>query len=158
MSITLALFLEKAFWAGIAALGFAVLFNVPRRTLLACALCGSFAYAVRAALVEFEVLSFEAATLVAATAVSFLGTAFGRFWHAPALVFIIPGVIPMVPGALAFRTMISLIVLTTDHIPADQATLMAVAVNGIKTILITGALAGGVAVPSLLLRRHRPMT
>jgi uncharacterized membrane protein YjjB (DUF3815 family) len=158
MSEIQAMFLEKVFWAGVAAFGFAVLFNVPRRTLLACALSGSFAYAVRILLVEFNLLTFEAATLVAATAVSFLGTAFWPFWRAPALVFIIPGVIPMVPGALAFRTMIDVIVLTTDSIPSSETILMAAAVNGLKTILITGALAGGVAVPSLLLRRHRPMT
>jgi uncharacterized membrane protein YjjB (DUF3815 family) len=158
MNMPLATFLESIWWAGIAAFGFAVLFNVPRRTLLACALSGSFAFAVRILLVEFKLLPFEAATLVAATSVSFLGVAFGRFWRAPALVFIIPGVIPMVPGALAFRTMIDVLVLTADPTTANAAAMTAAAVNGIKMLLITGALAGGVAVPSLLLRRHRPMT
>jgi len=90
--------------------------------------------------------------------VSFVGVRLGRYWHVPAPVFIVPGVIPLVPGYLAFRTMIDLLTLTT-HAPAmDQALLLAAAANGLKTTLIVGGIAAGVAVPSLLLRRHRPMT
>jgi uncharacterized membrane protein YjjB (DUF3815 family) len=158
MSTPVGLLLQNMLWAGVAAFGFAVLFNVPIRTLLACVLSGTIAYAVRTTLVESGLLTTEAATLIAASAVSFLGVIFGRLWRAPALVFVVPGVIPMVPGALAFRTMIDILMLTTDTIKDNDVLLTAVAVNSIKTLLIVGALAGGVAVPSLLLRRHRPMT
>jgi uncharacterized membrane protein YjjB (DUF3815 family) len=72
-------------------------------------------------------------------------------------VFVIPGVIPLVPGAQAFRTMIDILVLTTDGVQVDQTILTATAANAIKTLLIVGAIASGIAVPSLLLRRHRPM-
>ncbi len=157
--MTVAVLLERTMWAGIAAFGFAVLFNVPKRTLLACTLSGAIGYGIRVALVEGHLLSLEAATLVAATAVSFLGMFFGRYWHAPALVFVIPGVIVMVPGALAFRTMIDILMLTTvTAAPVNDVALTAAVVSSIKTLLIVGALAAGVAVPSLLLRRHRPMT
>jgi uncharacterized membrane protein YjjB (DUF3815 family) len=158
MSMPVGLLLQNMLWAGVAAFGFAVLFNVPIRTLLVCVLSGAIAYAVRTTLVESGLLTTEAATLIAASAVSFLGVIFGRLWRAPALVFVVPGVIPMVPGALAFRTMIDILMLTTDTIKDNDVLLTAVAVNSIKTLLIVGALAGGVAVPSLLLRRHRPMT
>jgi len=158
MSIAVGLLLEQTLWAGVAALGFAVLFNVPVRTLLACALSGAIAYAVRTILVETNLLTVEAATLLAATAVSFLGVIFGRRWRVPALIFVVPGVIPLVPGALAFRTMIDILMLTANPVNVSDTLLAAVAVNSIKTLLIVGALAGGVAVPSLLLRRHRPMT
>ncbi len=149
---------QNIFWAGIAALGFAILFNVPKRTLVACALCGALAYAVRILILQFGWMSIEPATFMGATAVSFVAVLCGRFWHVPAPVFIVPGVIPLVPGALAFRTMVDLVTLTTGTAVVDETLLITVIVSGLKTVLILFGIATGVAVPSLLLRRHQPMT
>lgn len=156
--ISWGLLLQNTFWAGMAALGFAVLFNVPRRALVGCALGGALAYALRTLLVQSELVGIEAATLLGATAVGFLGVKFGHYWHVPAPVFIVPGVIPLVPGYLAFRTMIDLLTLTTHAPTVDETLLLTAAVNSLKTVLIVGGIAAGVAIPSLLLRRHRPMT
>lgn len=155
--ISTGLLLQNTFWAGIAALGFAILFNVPPRTLLLCALNGAVAYASRAWLTQSGLAGIETATLVAATLVGFLGVIFGHRWHAPALLFVVPGVIPLVPGALAFRTMINILILTTGNVEVNDGLLIDAVVNLIKTTLIVIAMAGGVAVPTLLLRRHRPM-
>jgi uncharacterized membrane protein YjjB (DUF3815 family) len=156
--ISWGLLLQNTFWAGMAALGFAVLFNVPRRTLFGCALGSALAYAVRTLLVQSGLVGIEAATLLGATAVGFLGVKFGHYWRVPAPVFIVPGVIPLVPGYLAFRTMIDLLTLTTHAPTVDETLLLTAAVNSLKTVLIVGGIAAGVAIPSLLLRRHRPMT
>jgi uncharacterized membrane protein YjjB (DUF3815 family) len=151
------LLVQNAFWAGIAALGFAVLFNVPVRTLFACAVCGAIAYATRTLLATSAGLSMEAATLAGATLVGFAAVLFSRPLHVPAPVLVMPGVIPLIPGALAFRTMIDLLNLSAA--PAADETLVAIAaVNSFKTALIIGAIAAGVAIPSLIFRRRRPMT
>jgi uncharacterized membrane protein YjjB (DUF3815 family) len=155
--ISMGLLLQNTFWAGIAALGFAILFNVPPRTLVLCALNGAVAYASRAWLTQAGLVGIETATLVAATLVGFLGIIFGQRQHAPALLFVVPGVIPLVPGALAFRTMINILILTTGDVEVNDALLIDAVVNLIKTTLIVIAMAGGVAVPTLILRRHRPM-
>lgn len=152
------LFIQNVIWAGIAALGFAILFNVPKRTLFACTLSGGLAYAMRTLLTNSGLMGIEAATLMGSAAVGFLGVPFGHRWHVPAIIFVIPGVIPLVPGALAFRTMIDLLTLTTSTTGIDNILLADTFVNGLKTILIVGGIAGGVAMPSLLLRRYRPMT
>jgi uncharacterized membrane protein YjjB (DUF3815 family) len=89
--------------------------------------------------------------------VSFLGVALGRWRHAPALLFVIPGMIPLIPGSLAFRTMIDILTLTTGSTDGNEIVMVEAIVHGIKTILILGAIAGGIAVPTLLLRRHRPL-
>lgn len=152
------LLLQNGFWAGVAALGFAILFNVPRRTLAGCIIGGIIAYAVRALTLQFTPLGLEAATFAAATVIGFLGVLFGRRWHAPAAVFVVPGVIPLIPGSLAFRTMIDVLVLTTGPGSDNALLLEQAATNGIRTVLIVSALAGGIALPSLFLRRDRPMT
>ena len=82
----------------------------------------------------------------------------GRRLHAPALVFVIPGVIPLVPGALAFRTVKELLTLTAQSRHDDAALLASVVTNGFKAMLVTGAMALGVALPSLLLRSKTPVT
>lgn len=149
--------LENIFWAGIAALGFAILFNVPVRTLWACAVCGSVAYAARTLLVALGGVSIEAATLVGSTLAGFAAVLLGRWLHVPAPVLVMPGVIPLIPGALAFRTMIDLLNLTAA--PSANEKLVAIAaVNAFRTVLIIGAIAAGVAIPSLIFRRRHPMT
>ena len=107
---------------------------------------------------EVGLVRIETSTLLAATLVSILGIMFGRVWRVPAVVFAVPGVIPFVPGSLAFRAVSDLLTLTTGAVSADYTLLMKAVVNTLKSILIVGAIAAGVAVPSLLLRRHRPMT
>jgi uncharacterized membrane protein YjjB (DUF3815 family) len=142
---------HDAFWSGVASLGFAILFNVPVRTLLACALCGASGHAVRTLLMQFGV-GIELATLAGATLIGLLGELFARRWHAPASVFTVPGVIPLIPGTFAYSTMIGLIELTTG---AGEAVLLETAVNAIKTMLILASLASGIAAASLVFQRRR---
>ena len=148
---------EQSAWAGAAAVGFAVLFNVPPRALLPCGLSGAAGFAVRATVTTAAGVSLELASLVAAIAVSLLSLMWGKRLAAPALIFVIPGVIPLVPGALAFRTMKDLLLLVTSQ-QEDVHLLFSVVTHGFRTVLTTAALACGVAVPSLFLRRKRPMT
>jgi uncharacterized membrane protein YjjB (DUF3815 family) len=146
------LVLEKSAWAGVAALGFAILFNVPPRALLACALSGSTAFAAREGLIGLHFSSLELSTLYGATLTSLLGLLWGVRYQAPALLFVIPAVIPFVPGALAFRTVKGLVALTSTARP-DPELLASVVANGLKTIFVVGAIALGVALPSLVVRR-----
>ena len=142
-----------AFWSALAALGFAVLFNAPVRTLWGCAACGATGHALRTLLMQAG-LGVEAGTLVAATAVGFLGALFARQWKTPATTFTVTGAIPMVPGVYAYQTMIGLLNVASAAPPVDLALLAAVAVNAIKTGLILGAIAFGIAAPGLLFRRR----
>jgi uncharacterized membrane protein YjjB (DUF3815 family) len=142
---------RDAFWSGMASLGFAILFNVPVRTLLACALCGASGYATRTLLMQFGI-GIELATLAGATLIGVLGELFARRWHAPAPVFTVPGVIPMIPGTFAYNAMIGLVELASG---AGEAVLLETAVDAIKTLLILASLASGIAAASLIFQRRR---
>jgi uncharacterized membrane protein YjjB (DUF3815 family) len=149
--------LEHGLWAGAAAACFAVLFNVPVRALLACGFTGLLGHVSRSLFVVSGLMGTVPASLLAATAVSLLGVAFGRRLRAPAVIFVIPGIIPLVPGALAFRTIVDVVSLLEAGPEAQQVAITAAAVSAIRTTLIGAALATGVAFPSLLLRRNRLM-
>ncbi|MDZ4764002.1 MAG: threonine/serine exporter family protein [Chloroflexota bacterium] len=156
---TLIAFIIDALWSCVAALGFAVLFNVPRRMLLGCALVGAVGHAARF-LVLHAGLPIEAATLFAAVLVGGLSAILSRIYQTPALIFGIVGAIPMVPGVFAYRAMIGLIrVAGADTLLADERALLlsGAAINAVKTGLLLGALAVGIAVPTLLFSRRKPV-
>ncbi|MBE2222682.1 MAG: threonine/serine exporter family protein [Anaerolineae bacterium] len=152
--------LRDSFWSAIAAVGFAILFNVPPYTLPACALAGAVGHGLRAALIALFGMPIEAATLLAATAVGFLGELLARHYHIPRLVFVVPGVIPMVPGVFAYRTMLGIFEMTglADLSAVEGAeVLLQTAVYAIRTGLILAGLAFGIIAPNLLFRRQRPI-
>lgn len=153
----LTLAFTDALWSALAALGFAVLFNVPVRTLPGCMICGALGHMLRTLLVA-QGVGVELGSLVGATAVGFIGLAFARRWETPAMVFTVSGAIPLVPGVFAFRTMLGVINLISA--PDAQAGLLALyetGVNAARTGLILGALAVGIAAPTLLFHRPRPV-
>jgi uncharacterized membrane protein YjjB (DUF3815 family) len=150
------LLLHDAFWSALAATGFGVLFNVPRRTLLGCALTGASGHAVRTLMMETTFMSIEAATLIGATVVGFLGMILARRLRTPTAVFTVTGAIPMVPGLYAYSAILGLIRLT-ESTTASEGLLVEAVVNLFRTLMILGAIALGISMPRLLFRRQKPV-
>lgn len=153
-----------AWWAAVAALGFALLFNVPPRFLSHCAAVGAVGHAVRFALIHSGLPALSAlpiATFVGAAVIGFISSQLAPRYRIPSIVFSVSGVIPMVPGTFAFGTMIGVLQLG-GVLPFTTATQLSTllsdtATNGIKTGLLLAALALGIALPTLLFRRRRPV-
>ncbi|WP_207424461.1 threonine/serine exporter family protein [Desertivirga brevis] len=148
------LLLEKGIWFGLAAIGFGVLFNVPKRTLLPIYIMAAIGGLFKVFLIHFEI-NVILSTFVGATAIGFLSIWFAHVRHAPPPVFAIPAVIPMVPGIFAYRMMLGLMHLsgkidpnTFNHILSETVN------NGLKVMFILMALAGGVGVPLLITRKE----
>lgn len=145
--------LLDAFWSGLAALGFAVLFNVPRRVLYACVLCGAIGHATRTGMTEIG-LHLPTATLIGASVVGFTAIVLARRHKMPSSLFAITGAIPMVPGVFAFRTMIYILQLPEA---TDPDIMLLAANNGVMTGLILAAIAFGIASPRLIFLRPHPV-
>jgi len=148
--------LEDALWSGVAAAGFGMLFNVPRRWLWWCMLLGAAGHGARK-LLEFGGVSIEIGTLVGALIVGFAGYTIARRLRAPQTIFTITGAIPLVPGVFAYRTMIALLQVTTATPETTQTLLADASVNAIRTAFILAAIAIGIAFPSLWFDRQRPV-
>lgn len=154
----LSLLLQDAFWSALAAMGFALLFNVPRRTIPHCMIAGALGHAIRTLFITQFGFSIEFATLIGAVVIGFWAKNRAYRMKAPSMIFGITGVIPMVPGVFAYQTMIGLLELTLlPNLDAAPALLAEVAVNGIRTGLILGALALGIASPMLIFNRKKPV-
>lgn len=148
--------MQDGFWAGVAAVGFAMLFSVPRRDLPGAFLTGAVGHSARALLLQWGV-PLEGATLVGAAVVGVLGNVLAQRLHKPTFVFTVPGVIPMVPGVFAFQTMMGILRVTTAAAGEGSGVLVDAGINAIHTALLLGALALGISIPRLLFRHPRPV-
>ena len=148
--------LQDAFWSGIAATGFAVLFNVPPRTLIGCVVCGALGHAARTLLMQYG-MNIAPATLAGAAVVGVLSYVFARRQHAPALIYAICGAIPMVPGSFAYQTMMGVIRVSNANAETGMPVLAQAGIDFVNTGLILAAIALGIALPSLLFRRRKPV-
>jgi len=128
-------------WAFLATLGFGVLFRAPLRDLPFAALGGALswgAYLALEAVTGSDSLSF----FVASIAVGLYAEAAAALLKRPATLFIISAIIPLVPGAGMYHTMFEAV--------AGEAE--ASAQTGFQTLILAGAIAGGLAVASAVSR------
>lgn len=146
-------FFEKWIWLGAAAVGFGILFNVPQRSLWVILLMGALGGALKLFTMEMGggiVLS----TFMGAVLIGFISIEAAHVVHTPPFVLAIPSVIPMVPGAFAYRMMLGLFRLTGEV--ADQTVFIQLmhdtVDNGLKMLFVLMALSLGVSAPMLLTR------
>jgi len=139
MMSVLLLYLREFGLGFVATLGFGMLFNVPRRTLIACCVTGAVGRTVRLAAVDLGA-SIEGGSYIGALAVATAGYFLARFYKVPRTIFTVTGVIPMIPGVPAFSTMLEF---AAGNIDAGL-------VNAVKTMLIGGALAMGLTTVRVL--------
>jgi uncharacterized membrane protein YjjB (DUF3815 family) len=148
--------MNDIFWSAVAAFGFAILFKVPRRSLPMCILAGALGHGVRTVLVELNVV-LVLASFAGATVVGFFGYWLSRRFNIPSTVFTVPGVIPLVPGSIAFETMVILIRTLEAGQVAAGPLFVAAALNALTAALIILGLGLGISSPFLLFRRQKPV-
>lgn len=144
----LTIFVCDAFWAALAGLGFALVFNIPRHNLAAVLVAAAIGHGTRALAMAWG-MNMPAASLMGATVVGIWALWCQYHYQRPALIFSIAGVIPMIPGKFAYLTMIGLIHLAIDPSPSPAAVQYALH-NMVMTALVLGGLAFGIAAPQLL--------
>ncbi len=137
----LGVIVQDALLSAVAATGFAMLFSAPRRTLLGCAIGGALGHAIRSLLMQLG-LEIELATLAGSVVIGVVGISAG---------------VTLAPGVFAYQTMIGILQVAAGDPEAAAAALVAVSANGIKTALILGAIAVGIAAPTLLFDRRKPV-
>jgi len=145
--------LYKSVWGGIAALGFAALFNVPMRSLFHIFLFGAIGIFIKVTMLHYA-LNIVFASLAGAVAIGFLSIPAAHYKHTPPLIFYTPAVIPMIPGILAYRMILGFITLTGNpKSPVYYTTLLETVNYGMKVVFILISLSVGVVIPMLLLRK-----
>jgi uncharacterized membrane protein YjjB (DUF3815 family) len=140
-------------WAGVAVVGFAMVFSVPRRTLPGIVALAVVAHLVRSVGLELgaalPLASFGAALLVGLTA----AVVAPRADQATPIYAFAP-VIPLIPGTYMFDALTGILELTTGPQAQSSVIVDAAVVNGSIATLTVIALAVGTISPTLLVGRH----
>jgi len=148
--------LEVAVWSGIAAVGFGILFNIPKKAIFTVFVLGFTAGFIKFVLLKLSI-DIILASLIAALFVGVLSMPLAHKIHQPPVVFSIPAVIPMIPGYFAYETVLSVMKFTfmeTDM--AKRITLMdTMFANGFTMFFILISLTIGVSFPMLMMRKNR---
>lgn len=140
-------------WAGVAVLGFALVFSVPRRTLPGIVALAVGAHVVRTFFLHLgaslPIASFMAALFVGLTAALVAprtGQATPIYAFAP--------VIPLIPGTYIFNSLKGVFALTSTHAPEGTPEIVDAAIIAASTATLTViALAVGAISPTLLFGR-----
>lgn len=117
----------------IATMAFGILFNVPRRSLASGGLVGMIGWVIYIGLIDYLQLNAVLATLISAFSIATLSQSLARYHKMPATLFSVTGIIPLVPGALAYDTIRQF--MENDYTEGVQL--------GTKTLMLAGAIAFG---------------
>lgn len=149
---------EYAIAAAISAMGFSMIFNIPRRLLWVVAIGGIIAVCTRNFVnlgsstnnigldMGLVIGSFSGAVLVSLIAIKAV-----HWFHVPNHVLTIPSVIPMIPGVLMYRMLFGLI---NVNVQTEVTPLMKALESGITSGLVIMCIAIGVAIPNIFGRKY----
>ncbi len=132
----------NAFFAFLTSAAIAVSFRGPLRAVPAAGLAGMLGWTTARALMRAgapELLGVFAGALM----IGLAGELMARRLREPTLLFVVPGLFPLVPGLMAYNGMLML--------AAERYTEAAQLLT--RTLFYAGALAAGLALPTALFRR-----
>lgn len=143
-------YLVYALAAAIAAMGFSMIFNIPKRLLWVVAIGGIITVCTRN-FVNYNLgLGAVIGSFTGSLVVSLICVKAVHWFHVPNHVLTIPSVIPMIPGVLMYRSMLGLV---NMHGVVGEVT--SVAYNATTSALIILCISLGVAIPNIMARSYR---
>lgn len=147
-------FLQNMALAAVPAIGFALVFNVPRSALVYCAAGGAIGRGLRFLLITAG-MPIELGTFVAAAVVSLLGVYIAQRMRAHPKVFTVAAMISMIPGVPFFTALLAVVEIQRHGFTSEL--LNTAVTSGLRAAFIVAALAVGLAIPGLLFYRRKPV-
>jgi uncharacterized membrane protein YjjP (DUF1212 family) len=147
---------SKLIFGGITSLGFALMFNTPKRALWTVFLLGAVGYLIKYLLFQELEMNLILSIFIASCFVGISGMYFAHRTHTPPIIFMIPAVINMIPGLISYKFMMGMI----DWISGSKGQkppveeVIQTFSYGITTTFILFALAFGVAFPIIVFKSY----
>jgi uncharacterized membrane protein YjjB (DUF3815 family) len=95
---------EQVITSFIATSAFGIIFNIPRKSLIQCGLVGMIGWMIYFYL-TFKNFDIVSATFVAAFSIGVMSQVYAKIYRAPSIIFSVSGIIPLVPGGMAYDAM-----------------------------------------------------
>lgn len=147
---------SKLLWGGLTSIGFAVLFNTPKKALWVVFLLGGIGFTIKYFLNVELGFSQLFSVFCASCFVGISGIYFAHRTHTPPVVFTIPAVINMIPGLLSYKFTMGIIKWTMQPNGETQNVNDVIQTfnTGISAVFIVFALAFGVAFSVIVFKSH----
>ncbi|MGX1266198.1 uncharacterized membrane protein YjjB (DUF3815 family) [Rossellomorea marisflavi] len=88
----------------ISAAAFGIIFNAPKQSLFKCGIVGMLGWMIYIILFTIEI-DTVIATLAASFVVAVVSQIFAKMYKTPVIIFSVAGIIPLVPGGIAYDAM-----------------------------------------------------
>ena len=147
---------SKLIFGGITSLGFALMFNTPKRALWTVFLLGVVGYLIKFLLFQELEMNLILSIFIASSFVGISGMYFAHRTHTPPIIFMIPAVINMIPGLISYEFMMGMIDWISNNKgqkPSVEEVIQTFS-YGISTVFILFALAFGVAFPIIVFKSY----
>ena len=134
-----------AIGAAIAAIGFSVISNPPRRVIPCTAILAAIGHSIRFVLLQYAGLDLASASFIAAFSIGLLSHFSAYKLFCPATVLYIPALLPMIPGMYAYKSVYALVKLMQNlgDYPMSDIYINQFFVNATVTVSVVFLLAGG---------------
>lgn len=134
-------YLVHAIFSFISTACFGVIFNAPIKAIPYCGFVGSIGWMIYYTLMQYDVSEVQS-TFLGAFVVAIVAQIFARKFKSPMIVFNVSGIIPLVPGGLAYNTMRSIVEL--EYINGIE--------YGLRAFMISGAIAMGLVFAEVIVQ------
>ena len=148
-------FIQDAFFAAIAAIGFAAISNPPKRAYLYCALIAAIGHSVRFLMMHESLFGMHivAASTIASLIIGVLAVLFSPIVKTPAETCLFPSLLPMIPGIYAYKTFGGLLMCLSHSAEADfEHYFYLFANNGLTCMFILLGMVVGATIPIFLMK------
>lgn len=132
-------YLKQFIFSFISTVGFSILFNVPKKSIIYAGLTGGISW-ILYMYIDKLTSSIIFSLFIASTVVGILGEIFAIIDKKPVTTFIIPGIVPLVPGYGIYLSMVNLI----------NRDFYEFAITGTEAIFSSGAISIGIIFVSSL--------
>src|SRR5574342_758934 len=97
-------YVEQLITSFIASAAFGIIFNAPKESLFKCGFSGMIGWIVYYGL-DYNGFGTVFATLMASFLIAVVSQVFAKAYRTPVIIFSVAGIIPLVPGGLAYDAM-----------------------------------------------------
>lgn len=120
---------------------FGVIFNASVKAIPICGLVGSIGWTINYMFIHVNVIEVHA-TFLASFIIAIVAQFFARWFKTPMIVFYVAGIIPLVPGSIAYNTMRSIVEL--DYTRGIEF--------GMRAFMVAGAIAMGLVFAEVIIQ------
>ncbi|MBD5313746.1 MAG: threonine/serine exporter family protein [Duncaniella sp.] len=148
-------FLQDAFFAAIAAIGFAAISNPPKQAYFYCALIAAIGHSARFLMMHQALLGMHIviASTLAALIIGILAVLLSPIAKTPAETCLFPSLLPMIPGIYAYKTFGGLVMcLYHGHEGEFEHYFYLFASNGLTCLFILLGMVVGATAPIFLFK------